>query len=68
VDTLSATQILQAYRRAGVTANLRIGSIHKMTNCLDYHSSYTPFEPVVRKKGMLKKDFPFPTNLPPILL
>ena len=21
------------------------------------HSSYTPFEPVVRKKGMLKKDF-----------
>jgi E3 ubiquitin-protein ligase SHPRH len=68
-DILSAIQILQAHRRASVTAHLRI-QVHpqddellSMPNFsleLEFVASIvlpTALEPVVHKKGMLKKDF-----------
>ena len=68
-DILSAIQILQAHRRASVTANLRIrvypqdDELLSMPNFsleLEFVASIvlpTSLEPVVHKKGMLKKDF-----------
>lgn len=68
-DILSAIQILQGHRRAHVTANLRIrvypqdDELLSMPNFsfeLEFIASIilpASFEPVVHKKGMLKKDF-----------